>query len=186
MTGKTMALVRGVTVIGATSALIAGATFAATWQSSASLSGNTFSSETANLLVSKYDDNNKGTVVAGYNFVLVPGLSNAYPVRLYNTGSANLSLGVNVGSINFGAAGIDSSHVKVDVYGNAAGSGGVLASETLSAAANGQAINDFATLAAGSNADYSVRFDSDNQAVQGAGGGMTPGFDIVFTGTAHQ
>jgi hypothetical protein len=188
MNARSLSLARAVSVIGGTTALIIGATFAATWNNTATLSGSTFSSETAGVSIASYDNTNNlwsalGATAPGLSIVLKPGVSDPYYFQLKNTGSAKLSISASAPSIaaTLAAAHIDASTITVHVYDSATEvtpGGGV----TLASLAGGGS-TPIGTFTTGELHQYKITFTSTPDTITGAGGSTTSGIDLNFVGT---
>jgi hypothetical protein len=195
MNRKTIAIARGVGVIGATVALLAGVTFAAL-TSTATLSDNTLATATANLTVSN-DGTTFGATEAGFTVAgLVPGSGVTDPFYLSNTGGVNLGLTLqavpNPSDSTITETGTtsatDLSNVTVVVTNLNTGNSNTY---TLAQLVSGvQPLTDAlnagvtgTTSPVNAPGDYSVHFDINPATVVGGGPATVSGFDLVFAGT---
>lgn len=188
MSPRTLIIARGLAVMTGTVALVAGGTFAASWQDTATFSANTISSGTANLQIAKPGDGQWNDSEAGYNYKLLPGLSAPYVIRLNNGGDVNLAVSLHVPTIN--APGLNTDDVLVHVYAGQtsnSGDGGtdLAGGATLTSVENGDVT--VGTINAGApEDDFTLVLETKNGAITGGSINPSDPFDLVFTGTAAE
>jgi hypothetical protein len=185
MSGRTLAIARGVGVIGSTIAVVVGVTLAATGLTSndVTLSANSISSATAALQIKS--GGSFGISDTGFTFSdVVPGgpaqplAGNAF--QLKNNGTVDLAVTVKVPSAVNCTASIDKSKVHVIINRTSGSNPQLGATDTLADLETGVALTD--NLAAGVTASYKMQVSMDADAITGSSGSCDP-FDLVFSGT---
>lgn len=192
MSVRTVAIARGVAVIGGTAALIAGVTFAAFQTNTVTLAENSLATSSDNLQI--YDPIAGFTVnpTNGYALTLVPGIESAKkPFYLKNLSGANLGLTAHLGAGITNTGVTDYAKVKVRFYD---GTGALLADTDINALNGGQIpftspAGDLAAGAQGNagvpatNGNYAVSFEITPDGVAGTSATVNH-INLEFTGTA--
>jgi hypothetical protein len=192
MSARALSIARSVAVIGGTAALIAGVTFAATFQTNTvTLADTSFSTTSDNLRIwngSTFDT----TPATGFAVTLNPGIESAkQPFYLKNTSGANLGLTAHLAPGAVFTNVNDSALVEVKFYDD---SNNVIATTNRAALAGGQIpfTNPAGQLNAGAegnggvsgtNGNYNVTFKIAPAGVGGTSASAS-NLDLEFTGTA--
>ncbi len=172
-------------------ALVTGGVAFALLQSQSSLTGNSISTESANMLISQ-NDSNYGHTSAGYAFDgIIPGTQDSQTEHFFlkNAGSAPLALRLGLTSTPTNAAGVDLSkvHVIVTPYSTTTYMPGTPQDFSLQslvdAGAEGVAVDYPNPLVANSKEEFNVKVSVDDGAV-GSDGASLSNIDLGFTGTA--
>ena len=180
MSRSSWAIVRAVGVIGATAAIVVGATFAAFTSNTASLTNNTLASATADLQVQS-TSGSFSTTDAGMNFsALLPGVaSSPFTFYLKDNGSADLNVTASIPE-SLSSSTIPLNDVTL-TFTNVTETGSV--SYTLDQLNNGQVMalpGASPQLTPGNFDQYSVTATLDNSLT--TSGTVTP-FTLNFVGT---
>ncbi len=182
MTQKTTAIARGVGMISATAALMAGVTFAS-WNTSVTLTNNQVGVASANLEVST-DGQNFAKQVAGFKALkLVPGadFASPYSFTLRNSGDTdlNLSVGSTLKKENI-PAGLDTKKV----WGRLTAAGYPVATFQLFDLVDKGTVQVPAAVKLAKNATLSavVEWKVEDSAITGEGAMATENFNVIFTG----
>lgn len=172
-------------------ALVAGGVAFALLQTQASLTGNSISTESANMLISQ-NDSNYGHTSAGYSFAgIIPGTQDSQTEHFFlkNAGSAPLALKLSLTSAPTNAAGVDLSkvHVMLIPYSTTTYMPGtpqdISLQSLVDASAGGVAVDYPNPLAANSKEEFNVKVSVDDGAV-GNDGASLSNIDLGFIGTA--
>jgi hypothetical protein len=182
MTKQAMILTRGIGAIAATAVLVTGVSFAALTSNTVTLSDNSFSTDTATLLISNGGAFND-TSVQGFDAgKLAPGqTSDTANFQLENTGDVALAITAIADNIN-NPSGIDGNQETIHVLRTDGGATGANSEDvTLATLAGGNVGLPGGPVAANTTASYTVSLslDSGFTGPQGA----TLSFDTVFTGS---
>lgn len=176
---------------GMTAVLAVGSVAFALLQSQATLTGNSISTGTANLLISQ-NDTNYGQTTSGYAFTgIIPGSqpSQTEHFMLKNVGDASLSLKLSLASppSNPDDADLDKVHVILTPYSTTTFMPGTPQTfslqSLLTAGAPGVAVDYPDPLSAGSKEEFNVQMDMDGDAVNGHSASLS-GIDLALTGVA--
>ena len=186
MTKKSIAITRAVGIVGATTALITGFTFASLTASPVTLSNNTISTATAGLEV-QVVDSNFATTQQGFTITnLIPGAPSApFFFNLRTTGAVPLAITAHVPATptysGFVSGGFSGVHVKITQFDN---SGIVYADTTLADLLAGDVSFTGAPLAGTSQIQLKAVVTVANASVTGSSASVNS-FNIVLTGTAQ-
>jgi hypothetical protein len=189
MTAKTSAIARGVGVIGATLAIMVGATFAAL-SSSVTLADNQVGVGTASLQIAG-QDGNFTTAIAGFKALnLVPDTPSApFYFYLRNNGAVPLQLAVQSSLTSGQLGGLDPEHIKgtlaMSTDGGATYPAATTVEFTLADLVNNATpyTDPAAQIAPGATQLYRIVWEADDEAGTGSGGQLTSNFNLTITGT---
>lgn len=183
---KVNPLLRATGVIGVVAAMVTGVTFAAL-QSQATLTDNTISSGTAELLINNTENEGvEGATDTGFNFTgAIPGgaASNSHNFTLHNTGTTPLTINVGMPALPTWtvtpSGSVDNTKVALNI---------TCTGPSLSVAATVQNIwfstaAMSGTLGVGETASCTAKVTMDAAAFTGTSASSST-FNLVFTGTA--
>lgn len=189
MNKRTLAIVRATGVIGATVAIVVGATFASL-SSTVSLTNSSINSATADLQI--WDGASFGSSAPGYNVTnLVPGTPQSFPIYFKNNGGVPLNLTAAVPALPTLTNISDASKVKITIASDRTGctdpplqttvqalwsAPQTLPCNPLSVGAQGN------SGVAGTEGNYTISYDIDPSGVTGSSASVGS-FNIDFTGT---
>jgi len=171
--------------------IVAGAVAFALLQNHADLTGNSISTESASLAISQNDSNYSQTA-AGYAFTgVIPGLqvSQTEHFFLKNTGSASLTLNIDLAATPTNPSGDDLSkvHILLTPYDPSTGLPAATQDFTLQALLNagpdGVPLNYPVSLAAGLKEKFDIQMNMDDGVVSGTDASLS-NIDLGFTGLA--
>lgn len=176
-------IARGVAVIGGTTAMIVGATFAAGWEDTATLSANQIVSGTVDLQIAKPGDAQWNDSEVGYNFKLKPGTSDPYVIRFNNAGDTPMTVSTHIP--NLVLHDVDATKVKVHIYAGTTPTGTDVAGGATLATVMNTDVTFGSPLLPNVEQDYTMTLESLAGAVT-TGPGTSDQFDLVFNGTATE
>lgn len=179
---RLLPIVRAIAVLSAVGVITTAVTFAALQSSGNALTGNTISTATAALKISK-DGSAYSDSVPGYNFTgLVPGgaaqPTNGYAAWLQNVGTATLSLSLSVPTAPTVSGTVDLQKVSVIIIPNT----GVTQTIPLSDLIAGKVALANSNLAINATTLYHVQVSMAADAVSGSSASIT-NLDLSFSGT---
>ena len=192
MTSRSLALARGVAVIGGTTAIIVGITFAALTSNTVTFSSNTISTTNAALKIVK-PNGNLVTSLAGFTTSsLVPGTPSSPAVfDLANTGTTNLGITATIPSaptvtgVSGGNGGADNVDITITDWTGASQTFTLSALESGSVSISSNALPAGATGSSSSTStpgDYTYSVNIPETSVTGSSASVSS-FDLVLTGT---
>lgn len=179
-------LMRAVMVVSSVAVLATGVTYAALQSKTASLTGNSISTATADLRIATGDGSSFSSTRAGFSFSsIVPGAA-AAPVDgnsfyLKNYGTAPMALKASIGTVPANTANVDLSKVYFVINRVDTNTSQKLSVASLVAAntSGGTALTD--NLAGGATAQYKTQVVMDDDAFSGQSATVS-GIDLVFSG----